>query len=178
MILATVVGLIFALVFVANALMPQQIREKVLNAPITVPAEYADVIREAATRCPQIPAEILAAQIQAESSWDPEAISPVGAEGIAQFMPPTWKQYGLDANDDGVADSYDPIDAIHSAAELNCINRKLVKDVPGKRLTNTLAAYNAGYGAVRKYGGVPPFPETENYVKKILENASTLTWEK
>jgi soluble lytic murein transglycosylase-like protein len=92
-------------------------------------------------------------------------------------MPPTWEQYGLDADADGIADVWNPVDAIHSAAALNCVNRKLIVEVSGKRLHNVLAAYNAGFGSVRKHDGVPPFPETENYVEKILKNSKTLTWE-
>ena len=77
----------------------------------------------------------------------------------------------LDANGDGVRDVWDPHDAIHSAAELNCLNRRLVSSVSGTPLHNILAAYNAGHGAVRKYDGVPPFPETEQYVGKVIELA-------
>lgn len=147
-----------------------------LGGAIVVPVELTPVIKAAAERCPAVPPEILAAQIAAESSWDPTAVSHAGAQGIAQFMPSTWDQYGLDGDGDGDADVWNPIDAIHSAAALNCVNRKLVKEVPGDRLTNILAAYNAGHGAVRKYGGLPPFPETENYVAKILDAARTLTF--
>jgi soluble lytic murein transglycosylase-like protein len=142
--------------------------------PIVVPEEYRPLLRKAAKRCPQVPVEVLAAQIAAESSWDPQAVSPAGAQGIAQFMPATWKQYGIDANRDGVRDVWDPRDAIPSAAALNCVNRKLVKAVPGDRLSNTLAAYNAGHGAVRTHGGIPPFPETQAYVQRILTNAKTI----
>jgi soluble lytic murein transglycosylase-like protein len=144
---------------------------------VVVPAEIGDIVIEAAERCPAVSPEILATQIWAESRWDPLAVSPVGAQGIAQFMPPTWEQYGIDADGDGDADVWNPVDAIHSAAELNCVNRRLVREVPGKRLHNTLAAYNAGFGAVRKYDGVPPFPETEKYLAKILENSKTITFE-
>jgi soluble lytic murein transglycosylase-like protein len=89
-------------------------------------------------------------------------------------MPQVWDQYGIDANKDGQADIFDPVDAIHSAAELNCVNRQLVRDATGNRLRNTLAAYNAGYGSVLKYDGVPPFPETQAYVDRILESAKTI----
>lgn len=137
----------------------------------TVPQEYQAVIVEAARRCPAVPARVLAAQIATESSWQTDAVSPAGAEGIAQFMPATWKQFGIDANGDGERDVWDPVDAIHSAAELNCVNRRLVSEVPGTPLHNILAAYNAGHGAVRKYDGIPPFPETENYVQRVLDLA-------
>lgn len=137
----------------------------------TIPQEYQAVIVEAARRCPAVPARVLAAQIATESSWQTDAVSPAGAEGIAQFMPATWKQFGIDANGDGERDVWDPVDAIHSAAELNCVNRRLVSEVPGTPLHNILAAYNAGHGAVRKYDGIPPFPETENYVQRVLDLA-------
>lgn len=146
----------------------------VLSGPVVVPEEYRALITRAARRCPAVPVEVFAAQIAAESGWDAEAVSPAGATGIAQFMPQVWQQFGIDANKDGVASIKDPRDAIHSAARLNCINRKLVKSASGDRLRNTLAAYNAGYGAVLKYDGVPPFPETEQYVERILNSASTI----
>jgi hypothetical protein len=136
-----------------------------------VPAQYQAIIVAAAQRCPEVPSRVLAAQIATESSWQTDAVSPAGAEGIAQFMPSTWKQFGIDANGDGKRDVWDPVDAIHSAAELNCLNRQLVSRVPGIPLHNILAAYNAGHGAVRKYDGIPPFPETENYVQRVLDLA-------
>jgi hypothetical protein len=145
-----------------------------LGGTPTIPAQYEAVIAQAAKRCPAIPSRILAAQIAVESSWRVDAVSPAGAQGIAQFMPSTWDQFGLDANGDGIADVWDPVDAIHSAAALNCVNRELVADVPGTPLHNILAAYNAGHGAVRKYEGVPPFPETQNYVQRVLDLATRL----
>jgi soluble lytic murein transglycosylase-like protein len=149
-------------------------RDKGLIGPVVVPQEYRALIREAAATCPKIPTEIFAAQIAAESSWDPSARSGAGARGIAQFMPAVWEQYGLDANDDGERSVWDPVDAIFSAARLNCVNRTLVKGASGNRLENTLAAYNAGFGAVMKYDGIPPYPETEAYVKKILATAKEI----
>lgn len=143
---------------------------------VVVPDEYRTMIREAAKRCPKIPTNVFAAQIAAESGWDPMAESPAGARGIAQFMPKVWKQYGIDANEDGKRSVWDPLDAIHSAARLNCINRDLVKGASGKRLENTLAAYNAGYGAVLKYDGIPPYPETEQYVARIMESAKSIEY--
>jgi len=146
-------------------------RDKGIIGVVAVPPQYRALIREAADTCPKIPVEILAAQIAAESGWDSEARSGAGAQGIAQFMPQVWRQYGLDANNDGERDIWDPVDAIHSAAHLNCVNRALVKGASGNRLENTLAAYNAGYGAVLKYDGVPPYPETQAYVDRILQDA-------
>lgn len=145
-----------------------------LGGAVVVPQEYRSVIRQAAKRCDVVPVEVLAAQIAAESGWDPMARSRAGAQGIAQFMPAVWDQYGVDGDEDGSVDVWNPVDAIHSAAELNCLNRRLVRDASGNRLRNTLAAYNAGFGAVLKYDGVPPYPETENYVAKVLASAKTI----
>jgi soluble lytic murein transglycosylase-like protein len=150
------------------------VRYRGLIGPMVVPAEYRDVLIAAAERCPRIPVEVLAAQIAAESRWDTAAVSPAGAQGIAQFMPKTWEKYGIDADGDGVADIWNPVDAIHSAAALNCVNRRLVRGLPGDRLHNTLAAYNAGPGAVRQHGGVPPFNETRGYVARIMRNAERI----
>ncbi|MFM7146859.1 MAG: lytic transglycosylase domain-containing protein [Actinomycetales bacterium] len=175
--LAMVVVVIAAVAIAVSVLLPRaQHSGQVgpVTVPIVVPDEYRAILRKAVKQCPQVPIEILAAQIAAESSWDPTAVSPAGAQGIAQFMPATWRQYGVDGNRDGVRDVWDPRDAIPAAAALNCINRKLVKAVPGNRLANTLAAYNAGHGAVREHGGIPPYPETEQYVQRILENAKTI----
>lgn len=147
-----------------------------LIGPGEVPQQYRALVLEAAELCPKVPVEVLAAQLANESSWDPRAVSPAGAQGIAQFMPRVWEQVGKDANDDGRADVWDPEDAIPSAAAFNCHNRRLVKDVSGNRLRNTLAAYNAGFAAVRRYGGVPPYPETQAYVARILADAKTISW--
>jgi soluble lytic murein transglycosylase-like protein len=148
--------------------------QRLVGGPIVVPEELRPVILKAAKRCDAVPVEILAAQIAAESGWDPDAVSPAGARGIAQFMPAVWEQYGIDADKDGTADVWNPVDAIHSAAALNCVNRRLVRDASGNRLKNTLAAYNAGFGSVLKYDGIPPFPETETYVDRILRYAETI----
>ena len=148
--------------------------QRLTGGPIVVPEELRPIITKAAKRCEAVPVEIFAAQIAAESGWDPNAVSPAGARGIAQFMPAVWEQYGIDADKDGSADIWNPVDAIHSAAELNCVNRRLVRDASGNRLHNTLAAYNAGFGSVLKYDGIPPFPETETYVARILEYAKTI----
>lgn len=141
---------------------------------VVVPAELRPVIIEAAERCPVVPAKVLAAQLASESSWDPRAVSPAGATGLAQFMPEVWEQYAVDGDKDGDRDIYDPVDAIHSAAELNCVNAELVADVPGDRLRNILAAYNAGFNQVVRYEGVPPFPETEQYVERVLSRAERI----
>ena len=146
-----------------------------LSGPPTVPEQYRTIVRSAAASCPGLSPILLAAQLQQESNWNPRAHSSAGALGIAQFIPATWAAYGVDGDHDGVRDVYNPADAIPSAARLNCINLTEVAAVPGDRLRNMLAAYNAGPGAVKKYHGVPPFAETRRYVDQILARAQLLT---
>lgn len=169
-------GIVGLGIFSLSKLIPNSIKENVLGAPVTIPVEYVGLIKDSVQRCPAISEELFAAQIHAESGFDPNAESPAGAQGIAQFMPYTWKHYGIDGDGDGVINVWNPGDAIPSAARMNCINRRGVKDLDGPRLKNTFAAYNAGIGSVLKYGGIPPFPETEKYVEKIFATSETITW--
>lgn len=133
----------------------------------SVPAQYASLVQEWGNHCAAINPALLAAQLYQESGWNPRAQSPAEAQGIAQFIPGTWAAHGLDANDDGKADVWDPEDAIPSAASYDCKLAQYVKDVPGDNTVNMLAAYNAGAYAVIKHGGVPPYEETQNYVAVI-----------
>ncbi|MGI5397845.1 NlpC/P60 family protein [Streptomyces sp. CA-251251] len=134
---------------------------------MAVPAEYQQLIEKAGTTCPEVSPNLLAALLAQESGFNPKARSPVGAQGIAQFMPSTWETHGIDGNGDGKRDVLDPEDAIPSSAKYLCTIAQDVKDVPGNKQNNMLAAYNAGSGAVQKYGGVPPYKETQNYVRSI-----------
>ena len=144
-----------------------------------VPAEYeADVVR-AGSICQVVTPSIIAAQIEQESNWNPKAGSGAGAQGIAQFMPGTWAAHGLDGDGDGEADIWNPHDAIWSQGNYMCDLASQVETAKksGKRtgdpLDLTLAAYNAGLGSVLRYGMVPPFEETINYVRRIKELAAT-----
>ncbi|MBP5926802.1 transglycosylase SLT domain-containing protein [Streptomyces sp. LBUM 1483] len=134
---------------------------------LAVPTEYQELIEEAGNTCPEISPNLLAALLTQESGFNPKAASPAGAQGIAQFMPSTWETHGIDGNGDGKRDVFDPADAIPSSAKYLCTIAEDVKDVPGNKRNNMLAAYNAGSGAVRKYGGIPPYKETQNYVRSI-----------
>ena len=120
-----------------------------------VPARFAPLIIRAAQRW-GVSAHLLAAQLYAESNFNPFARSPAGAEGIAQFMPGTAEAIGL-------ADPFDPGAAINAQAEL-------MRDLLGRfgSVPLALAAYNAGPGAVAGCGCIPPFPETRAYVARIL----------
>jgi len=126
------------------------------HLPSFVPPRFHDPIAQAALRW-NVPMNLLAAQLYAESGFNPFAQSPAGAEGIAQFMPGTADAYGLD-------NPYDPVEAIDAQAHLMS---DLLEQFGGK-VALALAAYNAGAGAVEQYGGLPPFAETRAYVSRIL----------
>ena len=123
--------------------------------PSFVPPRFHDPIAGAALRW-NVPMNLLAAQLYAESGFNPFARSPAGAQGIAQFMPGTARSYGLD-------NPFDPMAAIDAQAHLMS---DLLKRFGGK-VALALAGYNAGAGAVERYGGVPPYAETRAYVARI-----------
>jgi Transglycosylase SLT domain/D-alanyl-D-alanine carboxypeptidase/Putative Flp pilus-assembly TadE/G-like len=123
--------------------------------PSFVPARYRETILRAAARW-NVSASLIAAQIMAESNFNPNAVSPAGAQGIAQFMPGTAASYGLD-------DPFDPDQAIDAQAHLMSDLLRQFDSIP-----LALAAYNAGPGAVAACDCVPPYPETRAYVARIL----------
>ncbi len=123
--------------------------------PQFVPARFAPAISRAAQRW-NVGAALLAAQLYAESNFNPFARSPAGAQGIAQFMPGTARAYGL-------ANPFDAEAAIDAQARLM---RDLLRQFASVPLA--LAAYNAGPAPVRACGCVPPYPETRGYVARIL----------
>ncbi|WP_369194746.1 C40 family peptidase [Streptomyces djakartensis] len=133
----------------------------------SVPAAYEPLVRQWGNLCPAISPALLAAQLYQESGFNPRAQSHAAAQGIAQFIPGTWASHGIDGDGDGDRDVWDPADAIPSAASYDCELASYVKKVGGNPTENMLAAYNAGAYAVIKYGGVPPYSETQNYVKRI-----------
>jgi len=138
--------------------------------PDSVPSAYLDDLETAAAGCPGLSPALLAAQLQQESGFDPNAVSPVGAQGIAQFMPGTWLSYGIDADGDGAASPFDPEDAIAAQGRLMCELLDLARGsrLAGDPITLALAGYNAGWGAVAAAGGVPPYAETQAYVAAIV----------
>jgi hypothetical protein len=123
--------------------------------PGFVPQQFAPALREAAQRW-NVSATLLAAQLYAESNFNPFAVSSAGARGIAQFMPATARAYGLD-------DPFNSTSAINAQAHL-------MRDLLGQfgSVPLALAAYNAGPAPVRACGCVPPYPETQGYVARIL----------
>jgi len=140
-------------------------------SPATAPAAsgetggtaYAAEIAAAAARHGVDPA-LLTGLIRAESNFDPNATSPAGAQGLTQLMPAT--AAGL-----GVTNPLDPAQAIEGGARY--LRQQL--DRFGGDASKALAAYNAGPGAVERFGGVPPYEETQAYVRRVLSYASETT---
>ena len=118
---------------------------------------YADLFTRAASRH-GVDASLLAAVASQESSFDSSAVSPAGAQGLMQFMPATAAGLGVNP--------LDPTSAIDGAARYLS---SLTKQFGSTELA--LAAYNAGPGTVRRYGGIPPYPETQNYVRSVMSKA-------
>jgi cell wall-associated NlpC family hydrolase len=122
---------------------------------------YGDIFMRAGAKYGVSP-KLLAAVAKVESGYDPRAVSKVGARGLMQLMPTTAKGLGVD-------DAFDPEQAIMGGAKLLAGNLREFKSVP-----LALAAYNAGGGAVHRYGGIPPFAETQAYVPKVQNALAAL----
>jgi soluble lytic murein transglycosylase-like protein len=122
-------------------------------------AAFTPLIDSAAERVRLHP-ELLHAVVQAESAYDPDAYSTAGAVGLMQLMPATAERYG-------VGNSWNPRENVDGGARyLRDLMERFDQD-----LHLALAAYNAGEGAVAKYGNrIPPYPETQRYVEKVLAN--------
>lgn len=108
-----------------------------------------------------LPPEFLAATLLQESAYDPEALSAAGAVGIAQFELDTAAAWGVDP--------FDPFDAIDGAGRLLQSYRALYTGRYADPYAAALAAYNAGPAAVARYGGIPPYAETRQYIDDIFE---------
>jgi soluble lytic murein transglycosylase-like protein len=114
------------------------------------------IIKEAADRY-GVSEELIAAVIEAESQFNPRAVSRRGAQGLMQLMPKT-------AATLGVEDPFSPRENIHGGVRhLRSLMDRFDNNVP-----LALAAYNAGHVAVLHYGGIPPYPQTRAYVRRIL----------
>jgi len=139
--------------------MPEAVPAGVIT-DVNVPIPFHDEIVAAAKKYGVDPA-LLAAVVKQESNFNPNAQSGVGAKGLTQLMDPTAK--GL-----GVTNSFDPLQSLDGGAKFL---GGLLKEFHGDE-SLALAAYNAGPGAVQKYGGIPPYQETQRYVPKVLGYAA------
>ncbi|WP_349931857.1 transglycosylase SLT domain-containing protein (plasmid) [Glutamicibacter mishrai] len=137
------------------------------ESSVKIPEQYRDSTENSA-RTAGLPVGIIAAQIEQESGWNPKATSPAGAQGIAQFMPGTWEEWG------NGKDPFDPFAGLDAQGRYMKHLAGQIADLASneqEKIRFTLAAYNAGAGNVQKYGGIPPFEETRHYVQTIMDNA-------
>lgn len=118
--------------------------------------KYEAIIKEAAQKY-NLPERLIFSVIKHESNFNANSVSHAGARGLMQLMPGTAKFLG-------VTNSFDPQDNINGGAKYL---RQMLNQFNGS-MELAVAAYNAGPGNVKKYGGIPPFKETQNYVKKVL----------
>lgn len=134
--------------------------EYLAPVPGRIPAfsalDWEAIIKEASLGA-GVDAALLAAVIQVESGFNHQAVSPRGALGAMQIMPETGRELGL-------VDFFDPsANTLAGARYLSAMLRRFGD------LDLSLAAYNAGPGAVQRFGGVPPFPETRDFIARVLE---------
>jgi cell wall-associated NlpC family hydrolase len=153
--------------------------------PGLVPPAFVPWLLKAGAICQGITAPLLAAQLEAENGFRHGSTAPVsstGAKGPAQFMPATWKTWGRDADGSGPPPDVNSIpDAVMAQGALMCENYRLCADgiangqLAGDPVALALAAYNAGFGAVQRNGGMPSGGEyttqTQPYVYKIMQRA-------
>jgi soluble lytic murein transglycosylase-like protein len=128
----------------------------VLQEPVAVP--YGDIINKFAAE-QDVPVKLVRAVIEVESAYKSRARSPKGAMGLMQLMPATARRYA-------VADPYDPASNIEAGIKHL---KSLLQRLP---VTLALAAYNAGEAAVQRFNGIPPYPETRDYVSRIMRLAA------
>jgi soluble lytic murein transglycosylase-like protein len=125
-------------------------------SPVPSAAEGIDAVVESAAARNQLPPQLIHSVIRVESNYNPHAVSSKGALGLMQLIPATARRFG-------VSDVFDPADNIQGGARY----LKYLLDLFHNDYRLALAAYNAGEAAVARYGDVPPYAETRNYVVQV-----------
>ena len=141
-------------------------RTESARPPVRMPSDssparygrYDEHIRQASALY-QIPEDLIRAVIQVESDFDPRAVPPANARGLMQLMPETAERMM-------VTDIFDPRQNIFGGVRY----LRVLANLFNGDIELTVAGYNAGEGAVIRYGGIPPYPETQEYVKRVLAN--------
>ena len=133
------------------------LREKTAVTKRYSPQKYDKIIAEA-SRQYGVSVPLIKAIIKAESDFNPKAVSRKGAKGLMQIMPENFKPLGIE-------DPFDPSQNIHAGARYF----KQMYDRFNGKLALSLAAYNAGPNAVERYKTIPPYEETEEYVRRVLK---------
>jgi len=128
------------------------------SSSFSLPPSYFDKIIRSAARRHNVDPDLIRAVIKAESNFDSRALSRKGAQGLMQLMPGT-------AREQNVTDVYDPGENINAGVR----HLRTLLDHYRDDVRLSLAAYNAGSNAVERYGGVPPFRETREYVRRVLD---------
>jgi soluble lytic murein transglycosylase-like protein len=145
------------------------IARAILRTNPRIAQAYALLFADATTRAARandLPPEFLGAALLQESAYDPQALSSAGAIGIAQFMPETAAETGVDP--------YDPFSSIDGAAALLGGYVEAYRNRYADPYTMALAAYNAGPLAIARYRGVPPYPETRDYIALIYDRLARI----
>ena len=140
------------------------VRSVIVTAKVAAPKAAEDAVRprgineavEAIAATQSLPPGLVHSVIKVESNYNPLAVSSKGAQGLMQLMPATARRFG-------VANAFDPVDNIQGGTKY----LKYLLDLYKGDYNLALAAYNAGEGAVDKYGAVPPYPETINYLVQV-----------
>ena len=121
-------------------------------------SQFDDIINKMAKKY-EVDPKLIHSIIQHESNYNPNATSHAGAKGLMQIMPLNFEAYGI-------TNPYDPKQNIEAGTRMIKANLRQYNG----NVELALAAYNAGSGNVKKYGGIPPFKETQNYVRKVTES--------
>jgi hypothetical protein len=137
---------------------PDEVVEEVVEEIGDLEGDDLRALTVSAARRHGLDPDLVLAVVSVESAFRPEAVSPRGAQGLMQLMPGTARSLGVE-------DAFDPEQNLDGGTRhLGALLARYGGDVE-----RALAAYNAGEGAVERHGGIPPFRETREYVKKVLE---------